>query len=264
MNKDVLLLIYFVCTCILIIYSLFTKGFSLFRFFRLSIFFILYPIKFFIILILAFLHFELSTLVFKEIFQPKGTLDPVTKSVLNKWWVLLLIYFITGNKMMVGFVVMILSFVMGGYSLRKKLTKDNEKQIEAIKDINFGLFFTIIIITMFIIFMVQIMINRNAEEYNVMLNRGVMFIQTFLFTGLFILFVIDLNQKNENKKKTKQSIDLQTNINIKTTYMFPFELRKRKWYEWVVSVFVVLLAMLAIIPIGYVCAFIYMFNPDFQ
>jgi hypothetical protein len=225
-------------------WSIYKHGFTLTRATRLILFFALLPFKLWLIGILMFIHFNLTQQLFGEIFERAGTLDNTTRIVLNHWWVLLLMYFLTGNKSLVLFLSFGIFFILQGIQLRRSLLKPDNHTNTRGEPFPATLVFSILVI----LFIGTILMSFFTKEYS-------LGIRIAAFIGLVAMILQSFRQPETKKGKGSSNLQKPKPKNIS---IFPYRLRKKMWYDWLLTIIVVLVLMLSIIPISYMCAFIYM------
>jgi len=255
-NKYIILGIYFVLVCILMIYGTYRSTNRIRDFIRLFVAFIFYPFKVFVMLSLFILFWSLVKTIFYQIFKSTGELDQVAKSVLSwTWMVVILVYFMTGNKMVIGLLLLMICFSMSGYGLRKQFVEDDLFGYGLVNPFADDPYPRSPLVYVLLVICIFSSIAVFAFLKNEIARKVSGFLLMIFVIAFAILFMTDI--KKETKKGTKSLIENR----VKKTYMVPFELRQRKWYEWVWVAFLILLTMLIVIPIAYLCAYIYMFNP---
>lgn len=220
----------------------------LLRALRLINFFVVGPLKAWILFHLGLFHLSLCQRLFGEIFEQVGSLDYTTRMVLKHWWVLLLIYFITGSKPLVGFLSFGVFMILQGIQLRRSLIKNEDAPTKRVP-----LPETLLFSILFILFVGTIGMAYYTKAYAASIR-----VATFL--GVIALAILAVREPAPKISKTKpppSNPQPPTRRAGPPPHMFPYRFRKKMWYDWILTVLVVLFLMLFIIPIGYLSAFIY-------
>lgn len=213
----------------------------LLRALRLVNFFAIGPLKVWIIFHLVLLHLSLCRRLFGEIFEPVGTLDYTTRMVLKHWWVLLLIYFITGSKPLVGVLSFGVFFILQGIQLRRSLIKEEAPTQRA--PLPETLLFSILFV---------LLLGTGGMAYYT--KAYVLSIRVATFLAVIALAILAARNPSSKPSSNPPSNPRRAGP---PPHMFPYRFRKKIWYDWVLTILVVLFLMLFIIPIGYLSAFIY-------
>lgn len=235
-----------VYVCLVILWSsisIYNHGFSLLRALRLIHFFAILPFKLWVMTKLIGLHFLLSRLLFYKIFEPNGVFDPTTRLVLRHWWVLLLIYFLTGSKPLVGLLSFGLFFILNGIALRRSLLKPEVETNRPPAPLPKTLLFSILSV-----FILGTGLTAYFTKAYALAIRFVLFL---LVLALVIVLERNSSKHGPHSKSTKSSAS-----HAKWS-MFPFRFQKKMWYDWIWTILTVFFLMLGIIPIAYLCAWIF-------
>lgn len=218
----------------------------LLRALRLINFFVVGPLKAWILFHVGLFHLSLCQRLFGEIFEQVGSLDYTTRMVLKHWWVLLLIYFITGSKPLVGFLSFGVFMILQGIQLRRSLIKNEDAPTKRVP-----LPETLLFSILFILFVGTIGMAYYTKAYAASIR-----VATFL--GVVALAILAVREPAP--KTSKSNLQPPTRRAGPPPHMFPYRFRKKMWYDWILTVLVVLFLILFIIPIGYLSAFIYTTN----